>query len=489
MTFQKTSPFRLAALAVLVVAGGGAALVWSEGTGGQRSNVDRPRCEDGTPASARCEASDLSRSIAYLEDRYRADPWNHLVAGRLADRYMLRFRRSADLADLQRAEEVARATVRRLDDRDPGADAPVGAGRPARRAVPAAMLEGGESPSLERLRAGPAAPRARLSGILLARHRFAGAMRQARRAVAADSAEPSAWGALYDAAVASGRYALADSALAALPRGSGVHAFRQIRSLSARGHTRSARYEIRELCQRMETGPNRPQVVAWCLTIEADLAHQLHGPEAAESVLERALDVQPGYRGAVEGLAWLAYAREEWDRAAALYDRVAADAHPDIYLRLAEIEEARGRPAAARRRLADFHRALAHAEARGLDPERLYARAMAIRQLQWEDPGEAVAIMRREVERRPTVESWDLLAWALHRSGRQAEALAASDSATSRGDPGETVLFHRARILRALDRPSRSSRLEERARAKPTLLAPHVLRQLRRDTGRASPTG
>lgn len=475
---EKASTARLAVLAGLVAAGAGAAVAWSGLADSTRSEGQEAACGPAGPVAAGCDTTGLSRSIAYLDERYRDDPWNHLVAGRLVDRHMLRFRRDARLEDVRRAEEVARAVVDRLTG-------PAGRGGPGAGSVrrgsgdEATRLVGtGDGPSWERVRAEPAVPRARLSGVLLAEHRFRPALRQARRAVRADSSEGAAWAALFDAAVAGGRYDVAEEALSSLPRGDGIGLLREARWLAAHGELRSARRRISRLCQRLSGMSTRDLVAAWCLTVRADVEHQLHGPDAAEAVFERALQVEPGYRAAVEGLAWLAYASGEWSGAAALYGRIAADAHPDIYLRLAEIGEVRGREGAVRRHLRSFERALARADSTGLDPDRLYAHSMATYQLRWGDPREALTLVRRDVRRRPAVESWDLLAWVRHRLGRHEAALAASDSAYRWAEPSATAQFHRAQILRALDRRERADRLEREALSQRSRLAPHVLYRL-----------
>src|SRR5439155_334995 len=71
------------------------------------------------------------------------------------------------------------------------------------------------------------------------------------------------------------------------------------------------------------------------------------GEAAAAALFGRALETQPGYRAALEGLGDLAYARGDWGEAARLFRQIAADAHPDLYLRLAEAHWALGDSAAA----------------------------------------------------------------------------------------------------------------------------------------------
>ena len=112
----------------------------------------------------------------------------------------------------------------------------------------------------------------------------------------------------------------------------------------------------------------------------------------------RALEVVPGYRAAVEGLADLAYTADDRQRAEALYRRIAVDAHPDLYLRLAELR----RSAATR---------LAHPDgsANSCAWRRLRARSLFYGRwlaLLWAERPEktwdrALAVARRDVARRP----------------------------------------------------------------------------------------
>ncbi len=97
----------------------------------------------------------------------------------------------------------------------------------------------------------------------------------------------------------------------------------------------------------------------------------------------------------------------------------------------------------------------------------------------------ALAIARRDVARRPAVESYDVLSWVLFRRGSPAQALAASDRARSWGTPSPTMEYHRARILQALGRRPDAAALLQLALAQPSLLEPHVLWELREARGAA----
>lgn len=391
------------------------------------------------------EAEVLDRSIAYFERKYQSDPYSYVLGARLADSYRLRFQAEADLSDLERAEEIARKVLRYSSD--------------------------------------SAASYARLSTLALSRHDFTGAYRAARRAVEADPDDRGALATLFDAAMATGRSAVAESALSRMPGSSDAHRLRASRWQASVGQIRSAVRSHREVCRELAAGPTRDQVRAWCLTQQAGLELELRGPGAASERFEEALDVRPGYRGAIEGLADLAYADRRWKRAEELYRRILADAHPDLYLRMAEVLGARGDAEEA----ADFERRfvrIATVEGR----EALFARPLAYYYARSQETHDrALAVARGDLERRATAESYETLAWVHLRRGELDRALAMSDTARKLvDDPGSDSDYHRARVLLELERVSEATELLQRVKAaEPALLSHHVLRALRLE----GPTG
>ncbi|HUP00762.1 MAG TPA: tetratricopeptide repeat protein [Gemmatimonadota bacterium] len=369
-----------------------------------------PRAAPPWEAYAAPDVSATSGAIAFFEGKLAGDPTNVLLAGHLTSRYMKRFQLVADLKDVERAEELARRVLLPLS-RDRG--------------------EGWS----------------RLAAILLARHEFIEAHAAAARAVAEDSDDATAWATLFDTAVAGGRYDEAREALTSLEPGSLPQRVRAAQWLDAHGRTESAFGRMSEACREIATW-GRPLPYAWCLTELGGIELGRNGPRAAAALFTRALEVEPGYRGGVEGLADLAHARGDWAEAERLYRRIALDAHADLYLRLAEVRRARGDAPAADRWEREFLRV---ATAPGAEP--LYGHPLA---LYWaarpETLDRALGVALRDVARRPAVESWDVLAWVRFRRGELQAALAASDRAFAWGAPSPTMEYHRARILAALAR-------------------------------------
>jgi tetratricopeptide (TPR) repeat protein len=407
------------------------------GTGLAVSRVARPAV-----VSAAADTSITSRSIAFFEGRLALDSMNYMVGGQLIARYLMRFQTGADLADVDRAEAVAKQIMPLVSD--------------------------------------TAGAFARLGLIYLTRHRFDEAYAVARRAVAWNSNNQSALGILFDAAMASGHYVLAESTLHRMTPNRVPYQLRLAHLLTSQGRMDGAYTAMGRACTQIERAQLQPQVVAWCLSEMAKVEHARRGPNAAMALFEQALEIQPGYRGAVEGLADLAYARGEWERAARYYRQIAADAHPDLYLRLAEAQRQLGDTAQAANLERDFLRVTL---APGAEP--LYAHPLALYYAERPEMRDsAVAVARRDVARRPAVESWDVLSVALLRHGDLDSALAASDSARVWGAPSPSMDYHRARIFEALGRGMEAAPLLTRALTDPTLLEPNIQQVLRREGAR-----
>ncbi|HEX9216163.1 MAG TPA: hypothetical protein VF864_04225 [Gemmatimonadales bacterium] len=392
----------------------------------------------GDPVGTAADTAIVSRSIDFFEGRLAYDPGNPMIGGQLVARYLMRFQVGANLADVRRAETVAREILPLTSD-----------------------TAGGLT---------------RLGMIYLTQHQFGAAYDAARRALRWNPSNQAALGLWFDAAMAMGRYGEADSALGLLKPGRLPHQLRTAHYLTAVGRIDAAYYAMDRACRELERASAPPQVAAWCGTELAKLVRQREGPAAARALLERALSLQPGYRGAIEGLADLAYARGDWQEAIKDYSRIVADAHPDLYLRIAEVSRELGDAPRATLAEQEFLRV---ALAPGAEP--LYAHPLALfyaEQLVTRDS--AVAVARRDVARRPAVDSWDVLSWALFRRGWLDAALAASDHAVEWGAPSPSMEYHRARILEALRRDAEAGPLLQRALARPDLLDFQIQSELRR---------
>jgi tetratricopeptide (TPR) repeat protein len=303
-------------------------------------------------------------------------------------------------------------------------------------------------------------------------HKFGPALEAAERAVAADTGSAEARGTLLEAAIAAGRYDEADAAAARIDQRSVAGLARRALWLDAQGRTETALSLMTDACRELERTEAPAQASAWCLTQAAGMTHSLRGPDAAETIYRRVLELDPGNRGGVEGLANLALGRGRPRDALDGFSAIRSDAHPDLYLRIAEAYRQLGRPDSA-----------ALAERRFLaiagvpENEALFGNVLALFQAERGDPqalDSALAIAKREVARRPTNESHDLLAWVYYRRGETEPAVAASDRSLRWGRLNPTMTFHRGTILAAAGRGAEAGRLLAEAIQVPTLLAPHL---------------
>ncbi|MGE0439072.1 MAG: hypothetical protein AB7L66_11040 [Gemmatimonadales bacterium] len=380
----------------------------------------------------------LTEAIDYVAAALDRDPGSPMLIGQLVNRLILRFGRSADLGDIERAETLAAEALR---------------------------LAPGKSAAL-----------ARLSGVQLMQHKFQPALASARAATLADPASGEAQGVLLEAAVAAGDYPAAEAAVARIDAGTVAGRVRRALWLDNRGYSATARRELRRACDELDRTGAIPEVRVWCLVQLTNLTHALAGPVEARAGYRRALAIDPENRGAREALANLDLA-EGHDRAAREgFAGLLSPAHPDLYLKLAEAERRLGRENEARRWEDRFLAAADHPEV-----EALFGNVLA---LFLAERGDAASLdrardmARREVVRRPTAESWDLLAWVHYRRGEFGAAETASDSAAARGGGTATMAYHRARVLGTVGRMAEAAELDREATADPTLLAPHVRRDL-----------
>lgn len=343
-------------------------------------------CADPGPGEAVDEIARVSAGIAFFEARASADPQDYLSHRQLVRRYGERFALAAAPGDPARAEAAARRLL---------------ATSPARSEA-----------------------WARLSAVYLMQHRFAEALAAADSAVALVPGDPEAVGASYDANLALGQYERAYQALLSLPRASLATRVRWASWHLLGGRDTAARTTQTAACLGLARG-NAPALArAWCLTELGRIVQEAGEFREAAATYAAALAVQPGYRGAIEGLADLALARQAWGEARRLYRRILSPAHPDLYLRLAETETGLGRA-----------RAAAAAQARFLvltrDPgqEALQGPEIVAHLLSGGPGGfdSALVVARRETERRPTLESWSLLA-RVHEVRGEADAAAAIEA-------------------------------------------------------------
>ncbi|AIR97528.1 tetratricopeptide repeat protein [Streptomyces glaucescens] len=292
------------------------------------------------------------------------------------------------------------------------------------------------------------------AALAAARHDFTGALRDAGRALERNPYNERALCTRIDALVELGRYTeAARAADLADTRRPGVPVFTRyayVREL--RGDVRTAR---RVLAQALRSA-TAPGDVAYVATALGRLAFDQGEHTAALRHYARALAADDTHLPALEGRARAEAARG--DRAAAIRTArqvVARAPLPGPLVLLGELYEEDGDGAAAREQYALVDAWTALARAGGLNPDLDTALAAA----DHGDARTALRAARAEWQRRHSVHTADALAWALHRNGRDAQALALARRATATGYRNAAFHYHRGMIERALgrDREARTS--------------------------------
>ena len=294
-----------------------------------------------------------------------------------------------------------------------------------------------------------------LASLALARHEFARALVLARRArtLAPESTRPLAL--LGDALVELGRYREAFAAFDELAaRKPGLTAYSRIAYARELIGDRAGAREAMTLALGAASG--RPEPTAWTHVELGKLAFGEGRLKPARRHFRAALAAFPGYPYAFEGLARVAAAEGDLRLAAVLARRSAeAVPLPQFVGTLGDVEWARGHRAAANEQYA-----LVGAIGRLLRSNGVRTDLeLALFDL---DHGrrlrEALAQAVRAQRARPSVQSEDVLAWALYRNGRCTEALTHSKRALRLGTRDATFDFHRGMIERCLGRASEAKR-------------------------------
>ena len=373
-----------------------------------------------TPSPSAAHIRDLD--IEFYRARVARDPRSARDFTQLAGLYLQRARETADNADLVRAEQTARHSL---------------------------ALRTGRNEAAFGL----------LASSLLGQHRFTEALAAGERLLAADSTSVSARGLVAETEMELGRYAEADSLFGNLRmyQGDLGVAPRVARWEELRGRPERARRLLRQARDEAERRHGMPrEQVAWFHLRLGDLALRAGRLGEARRELDAGLRIAPGDYRLLGSRARLDAVGHDWRAAAADGELAVARAlDPATLGLLSDAYTALGDTAKAR----EYTRALTLSVLRQPGP---YHRAWSLFLL---DHGQEVPRVLGKVEEelrtRRDIYGYDLLAWALHQSGRDAEARAPMQRALGLGTRDAMLYFHAGMIDLALgDRTSARTRLE-----------------------------
>lgn len=309
--------------------------------------------------------------------------------------------------------------------------------------------------------------------VLLGRHAFGEALKQARELNRKTPDDITVWGYLVDANMALGEYAEAEKDaqwILDLRRGSTLGFVKAAALREVFGDLEGALEFYHEALLR--TSPNDPDERAWLMTQDARLQLASGNTKRAGELLEGALTLHPGSQLAAGILAALKASQGSYSEALALR-RQMLEKTPNaknLYA-LANMLEKSGRPTEADAAFRDFESRAQGERAKTFNANRELVFYYADR---LRAPERALAIAAKEAETRHDSETLDAYAWALYRSGKFAEARTQIDRALAPGVRDGGYFCHAVQIAAANHDAVSAQRFEKELSGFPASACPAV---------------
>jgi tetratricopeptide (TPR) repeat protein len=279
-------------------------------------------------------------------------------------------------------------------------------------------------------------------GVLeLARHDFAAALREGRRAARLDPYGADAWGLIGDALLELGRYDAAFDAFQTM-----VDTRPDLASYARVAYARELVGDLRgsERAMRMAfDAAGTASDAAWSAHQLGELAFGSGDVRSARGWYARGLEVDRAYAPNLAGLAKVAWARGKEQLAIERYgDVVSRYPSSEFVIALADLYRATGRQTLAEQQ-EDVVRAMHELATRSgvnVDLE------LALFDADHGDPEGALSAARSAWSRRRSVHVADAYAWALYANGRYARAARLAERALALGTRDALFLFHAGMI-------------------------------------------
>ena len=384
------------------------------GAGAMAGGVSVARSSEGSRGTLRpvlTEARIRDLDIGFYQERVERDPRSAGDYTRLAGLYLQRARETADNGDLVRAETTARHSL--------------------------ALRTGRNSAAF-----------GVLASSLMSQHRFSEALGVAQRLVAADSTSVGARGLLGETELELGQYDEAGRMLGTLAtyRDDLSVAPRLARWEELHGRPEQARRLLR--VARDEAGQRHgmpKEQLAWFHLRLGDLALRNGHLGEAEQELIDGLEVAPKDYRLLGTMARLEAARHRWGKAIELGEQAIGYAlDPATLGVVGDAYAAEG----DRSRAEEYYHTMEVAVLRQPGP---FHRAWSLFLLDHDrNVPEVYAKVREEIRTRRDIYGYDLLAWALHKSGRDREARTAMTRALALGTRDAMLFYHAGMIERSL---------------------------------------
>lgn len=420
MKFQKSTliPVALAAVAGI---GWGATQHFRSA---EASLADALLREVSSSGPAVSQAEVTNGAIQFYERRIEDDPRAAADRANLAGLYLQRSRETGDYEDVLRAEDLARQSL---------------------------TIRGKSNSKAFRT----------LAASLLAQHRFTEALEVAQELFRIWPEDPAHRAILGELQMELGDYDAARVTFASLEsaRDNLAVAPRLARWAEISGRPDEAR-RIFEAARDRATYRNdfTPEQIAWYHFRLGDLALRHGELDRAEEAFRTGLRTNPGDYRIVSGMARLEAARRNWKKAIDYGEQsIATVLDPATLGLLSDAYAALGDPVKA----TEYGKAM---EVSILNQKGAFHREWSLFLL---DHGQKVpevaAQAAEEIRTRRDVYGYDLLAWALHKQGRHAEAKRAMAAALRMGTQDPSLFYHAGMIERALGNEKEAERLLEQA--------------------------
>ncbi len=285
-----------------------------------------------------------------------------------------------------------------------------------------------------------------IGGIQLGKHQFADALVTGRKAMSLSPTLASARAVVVDALVELGRYDDADAAA-----GEMLALGTNLTTLARVSYLAELRGKLDVALSAMQLAAKSPGLApentAFADALLGNLLVYSGKPSAAAEAYRAALTLVPSHAPSIAGQGRLAVGAGKLDEAIGLFRR-ASDIVPlpEYVIALGDAQTAAGQLNDAKRSYALARAEIQLFQATGV----IVDLDLALFEADHGDPARALELAQIAYKATPTVRAADALAWALHRLGRDREALKHSDEALRLGSIDPILRYHAGAIEAAL---------------------------------------